>query len=283
MRSNRLKISGNFLKREFRSYFNIHATIYPYINPFKIFGKRINTLYHIILYLILFIPVNSSFAQRSEINEGVDQYHSEKFADAEVNFKKGKEIAPDRFEAHFNLGDAYYKQQRYDESLKEFYSSLELTDKPEMKAKAYHNIGNSLLKSQKYKESIEAYKNALRINPNDQETKYNISYALKQMEKQQNQQQQNQNKDQNKENQEQNKDQNQEQNDQKDQQQNDQNKPDQNEQAQQDNTQTQQQPKDQISKEEAERILQALKNNEQDIQKKIRKKTGVVVKREKDW
>jgi Ca-activated chloride channel homolog len=250
--------------------------------------------FHILLYLLslyifflfLTIPLH---AQRSEINEGVEQYNEQKFADAEVNFKKGKEKAPESFEAHFNLGDAYYKQQRYEESLKEFYSSLELAEEQDLRAKAYHNIGNSLLKSQKFKESIEAYKNALKINPNDQETKYNLSYALKQLEDQQNQQQnqqnQNQNQDENKDNQnqDQNKDKNQQQNDQKDQQQqNEQNKPDQNEQAQQDNTK-QQQPKDQISKEEAERILQALKNNEQDIQKKIRKKTGVAVKKEKDW
>ncbi|RPI72279.1 MAG: tetratricopeptide repeat protein, partial [Ignavibacteriales bacterium] len=173
---------------------------------------------------------------------------------------------------------------RYDESIKEFYSSLELTEDQELKARAYHNIGNSLLKSEKYKESIEAYKNALKINPDDQETKYNISYALQQIEKQENQQQnqQNQNQDQNKENEDQKKEQNQQDN--KNDQQNDQNGPDQqNEEAPQDNTQTQQQPKDQISKEEAERILQALKNNEQDIQKKIRKKTGTVIKKEKDW
>jgi len=237
-----------------------------------------------IMILFLLVIANPLYAQRSEINDGVDQYKEEKYSDAEVNFKKGKEKAPEKFEAHFNLGDAYYKQGRYDESLKEFYSSLELSENHELKAKAYHNIGNSLLKSQKIKESIEAYKNALKINPNDQETKYNLSYALNQLEKQQNQQQnQNQNQDQNKDqNQDQNKDKNQQQNDKNDQQQNEQNKPDQNEQTQQDNTKAQQK-QNQISKEEAERILQALKNNEQDIQKKIRKKTGVAVKREKDW
>ncbi len=234
-----------------------------------------------IIFTIISFPI---FAQRSEINDGVDQYHNQEFADAEVNFKKGKEKAPGSFEAHFNLGDAYYKQNRFDESIKEFYSSLELTENPELKAKSHHNIGNSLLKSEKYKESIEAYKNALKINPNDQETKYNLSYALDQLEKQQNQQNQNQDQDKNKDknqDQDKNKDQNQ-QNDKKDEQQNEQNKPDQNQQTQQDNTKAQQQ-KNQISKEEAERILQALKNNEQDIQKKLRKQTGTPIKKEKDW
>ncbi len=162
----------------------------------------------IIMIFFLLILTFQVYAQRSEINNGVDQYKSKKYADAEVNFMKGKEKDPQKFEAHFNLGDAYYKQGKYDESIKEFYSSLELTDNPELKAKTYHNIGNSLLKSQKLKECVEAYKNSLKINPNDQETKYNLSYALNQLEKQKNQQQQNQNnKDQNKDK---NKDQNQE-------------------------------------------------------------------------
>jgi tetratricopeptide (TPR) repeat protein len=237
--------------------------------------------YIIYLFVIISLPL---FAQRTEVNEGVDLYKEKKFADAEVNFKKGKEKAPENFEAHFNLGDAYYKQGRYEESLKEFYSSIELTEEPELKAKAYHNIGNSLLKSEKLKESIDAYKNALKINPYDQETKYNLSYALNQMDKNQNQQQQNQqNQDQN---QDQNKEQNQDQN--KDQQQNENNqqqnqdKPEQKEETQQDNTKQQPKPNE-ISKEEAERILQALKNNEQDIQKKIRKVKGIPIKKEKDW
>jgi Ca-activated chloride channel family protein len=237
------------------------------------------------IVLILFICSSYLFAQRSEVNEGVDLYKKDKFADAEVNFKKGIEKSPENFEARFNLGDAYYKQGRFDEANQEFHTSLELTDDPTLKAKVHHNIGNSLLKAQKIKESIDAYKNALKLNPNDMETKYNLSYALSMLDKQQNQQQQNnqnqQNQDQNKDkNQDQNKDQNQDQQNQNDRQQNDQNKPPQNEQAQQDQLKNKQ---DQISKEEAERILQALKNNEQDIQKKLRRKTGAVIKREKDW
>src|SRR5690606_13377004 len=104
------------------------------------------------------------------------------------------------------------------------------------------DVCSSDLKSQKYKESIEAYKNALKINPDDMETKYNISYALKQMEKQ-NQQQQNQqnqqNQDQKNDDQQQNQDQQQQQ-DNQDQKNDQQNKPDKNEQAKQDITQTQQ-------------------------------------------
>jgi tetratricopeptide (TPR) repeat protein len=206
---------------------------------------------------------------RGLVNDGVEKYNEQKFADAEVNFKKGTELDPENFEAQFNLGDAYYKQQRYDEAMKSFQSALALAKTDEQKAKIYHNVGNSLLKSQKIKESIGAYKEALKLNPNDQETKYNLSYALNMLNNQdQNQQQQN-------ENNEQEKDENEDQQNQNQQQQNQQQEQKENEQ--------QQQREQEITQQEAERILEALKENEKDLQKKLRKIRGQRVKTEKDW
>ncbi|MFO7445933.1 MAG: tetratricopeptide repeat protein [Ignavibacteriaceae bacterium] len=244
--------------------------------------------------VVIFIFFLGSFvnaqSMRSLINEGVDNYKDKKFADSEVNFKKGLEKTPESFEANFNLGDAYYKQERYDEALNSFQAALGQAQSKEHKAAVHHNIGNSLLKSQKIKESIEAYKKALKLNPDDSDTKYNLSYAMNLLNQQQNQQQQNkddQNKD-NKDNQDkqQNQDQNQDKNkqdkdkqDQQQQNQQDQQNP-KNEETKQDNLK---QKEEKLSKEEAERILQALKNNEKDLQKKLRKQKGVPVKTDKDW
>ena len=84
------------------------------------------------------------------------------------------------------MGDAIYKQGRYNESTAIFKALVneEISDKE--RANIYHNLGNSLLKEQKIKEAIESYKNALRTNPNDEDTRYNLVYAqqmLKQQEK----------------------------------------------------------------------------------------------------
>jgi Ca-activated chloride channel homolog len=240
----------------------------------------------LVLGFFLFEP-SITFAQtlRGLVNDGVKQYKDKNYSDAEVNFKKGIEKSPENFQAKFNLGDALFKQQRYDEAINSYQSALPMTQDNLEKAKVHYNIGNSLLKGQKVKESIEEYKKSLRLNPNDEEAKYNLSYALEllknQNQKQQNKQDKNknqdkdQNKDQNK-NQDQNKDQQQ-----KDQQQNQQDQK--NQESQQDNTKQQQQQPQKISKEEAERILQALKNNEKDLQKELRKIKGKKVKTDKDW
>ena len=223
---------------------------------------------------IIFILSAVTFAQskRSLNNDGVDLYSTKKYADAEVKFKKGLEKDPELFQGHFNLGDAFYKQGRYDEALQSYKNSLQFTDDKTNQAKVYHNIGNALMKQRKYQESVGAYANSLKKNPDDLDTKYNLSYALNMLK--QNQQQQ---KNKNDKNQDKNKDQQQNQD-----QQNNQDKKDQNKDKQQ-NQQHQQQPKNQISKEDAQRILEALKNNETDLQKKLRKVKGKPVLAEKDW
>jgi Ca-activated chloride channel family protein len=231
--------------------------------------------------LILFaVGSQESFSQslRGLVNDGVENYNEGNFSDAEVNFKKGVEKSPESFEAKFNLGDAFFKQERYDEAIKSYNSAFAFAKDDLEKARIHYNIGNSLLKAQKIKESIEEYKKSLKLNPTDQEAKYNLSYALELL-KNKDQQQQKNDKDQNKDkNQDQNKDQNKDP-DKKDEQNDQQNKKDQQKQEPQDKQQQQQK----ISKEEAERILEALKDSEKDLQKELRKIKGRRVKTDKDW
>ena len=231
--------------------------------------------------MITFFFTTFSIAQstRGLVNDGVDLYKEKKFADAEVNFKKGTEKSPESFEAKFNLGDAYYKQERYEDAMKSFQSALVNARNDQERAKIFHNVGNSLLKSQKIKESIGAYKEALKLNPDDQETKYNLSYALEMLKNSQNQQQQNQQNEQNKDQQQKQDQQNQDQQKQDQQQQNKQEQQNQDQQQQQ----SQQQKEQELTKQEAEKILNALKENEKDLQKQLRKIRGQRVKTEKDW
>ncbi len=249
-------------------------------------NDRLSSFLVIICLVTLFsgLQINAQ-STRSLVNDGVKLYNDQKFADAEVNFKKGTEITPNSFEAKFNLGDAYYKQQRYDEAMQSYQSAMTDAKNDLDKSKIYYNVGNSLLKSQKIKESIGAYKEALKLNPEDQQAKYNLSYALNQLKNQNQNQQQDQNKDQNKDQKDQNKDQQNQDNQNQDQQKKDQQQQDQQKQDQQkqDQQQSQEQKEQELTKKEAEKILNALKENEKDLQKQLRKVKGQRVKTEKDW
>lgn len=210
------------------------------------------------------------------------------FNEAAINYQKALQADKKSIEGKFNLADALYKQQQYEKAASMFQDIAGQAESKDLKSKAYHNLGNSLMKSQKYKESMEAYKQALKVNPDDMDTKYNYAYAKQMMQQQQQQQQQNQDKKDDKKDEKQEK-QEQQQQDQKQDDKKDQNKDQQQQQQNQDKKddkeQQQQQPKpdNKMSKEEAERMLKAVERDEKDIQEKLRKVPGAKVKVEKDW
>ncbi len=226
------------------------------------------------LFFLLLIVNPSVLAQggRKYVRQGNKKYENELYQESEILYRKSLDKDQSSYEANFNLGDALYKQEKYEDASRRF---SDLTDEKENKTdlgKIYHNLGNSLLKENRIEKSIEAYKNALRNNPNDPDTKHNLAYAMNLLQHQQSQQQQQQ-QDQN--NQEEQDEQNQDQNQQQNQEQEDQR------QEQMD----QEQRKNQISEEDANRILEALQQDEQKLLEELKKQKAQArrVTVLKDW
>jgi Ca-activated chloride channel family protein len=237
--------------------------------------KKLLPIATTILVLIL-LGTGTIIAQtvRSHVNEGNRVYEKGRYGDAEVEYKKALEKDGKSKEAQFNLGNSYYKQQRFEEALREYGNSSTGMKLPEERASGYYNAGNSLYRANKFQEAIEAYKQALRLNPNDEDTRYNLQMArekLKQQQQQKQDQKQNQKNEQKKQEQQQDQ-QNQQQQSQQQKQ----------EQAKQDQTQ-QVQKKNQMPKQEADRILDVLRNKEKEVQKNLHKREAIRVRVEKDW
>jgi len=230
-----------------------------------------NRVGRIILLCLIMVSSISMQAQsdRKVVRQGVKSYEEGDFSEAEVQFRKAGDINHESYEAQFNTGAALYGQEKYEETFKHYESLAEKTEDPESRASMWHNMGNSLLESQKYKESIDAYKNSLRLNPEDQDSKYNLAYAKQKLQEQeqqdQNQDKQDQDNQENQENQDQDKqDQDQDQDKQDQDQDQDQENQDQENQDQQDQENQEQQDQDQqpkpleISREDAQRMLDAI-------------------------
>jgi tetratricopeptide (TPR) repeat protein len=243
----------------------------------KIFArlKRFIPGFAAILFLVLCAasPVRSQ-SVHALVRDGNDAYEKGKYEDAEVGYKKALEKDSKSKEAHFDLGDAYYKEKRYDESAREYGNSASAMTDTREQAQSLYNIGNTLYQQNRYEDAAGAYRKSLRLNPKDDDTRYNLLMSQAKIKDQQNKKNKDDKKDKNK-NQDQKQNQNQKnQQDQQKQQQN---------QAQKDQTQPQIQKKDQMPKEEADRILDQMKNDEKTIQKNLRKREAVHVKVEKDW
>lgn len=205
--------------------------------------------------------------ERSRVRRGNRAYERLDYDRAEERYQQALELSDTCFEAKFNLGDALYKQQRYDEAEKIFTALAADSTRSDLdRAHSYYNLGNSLFQQKKYQEALAAFKRSLRLNPADLETKYNYAYTKKYIEdnqqggggnnnqnnqndqnQDQNQQGGGQNDQQNDKNQDQNQDQNQQGNDDqnKDQNQDNQNNDDQNKDNQDPNKDDQQNDQDQ--------------------------------------
>ncbi len=243
-------------------------------------------LYFIITCCIFFSSKLQSFSQSEKhyIRDGNKQFRnatidpkkvdSLKYKSAEQAYKNALDEKPDSYEATYNLGNAYYRQKKFKDAITQYKIAANKNMPKKEQAWNYHNMGNTLMQSGQLQECIESYKNALKNNPHDKETKYNLAYAQYMLKKQQQQQKKDQKNDKNKD---QDKDK-QDKQDKKDQQQN-QDKQDQ----QQD--QKQAQKKDQISKEDAQRMLEAMQNDEKKTQEKVKKQQVKTqrVRIEKDW
>ena len=223
----------------------------PLLKRVSLFGKRKAVA------VVLMMLAMSATAQtdRQYVRQGNKLFRNGDYPNAEVSYRKAIEKNPKNPQAVFNLGNALMAQKKDSAAVAQFESASKLETNPLRKAKAFHNMGVVCQSHKMYGEAIEAYKNALRLNPADNETRYNLVLCKHQQQKQQ-QNQQNQQGGNDDKKQDNKKDQQQKQDQQKD---------------QQDEKKQQEPPKPQMSKENAEQLLNAAIQNEKQTQDKLQK------------
>jgi len=218
-------------------------------------------------------------AEKKFVRQGNNNFRDNQFKEAEIEYRKALDKNPEMKAAEYNLGNTLYKQQQFDASVEKYTKLAESTTDKKALARYYYNLGNSLYESKKYTESINAYKNALSNDPGDMDAKHNLQMALsmlrqqEQLKNQQNNEQNNQNKPDNSNRfQQANNNQNKNQGD--DKQNNDLN-----------NSQNNIEKYGEISRDNAERILQALGNEEKNVMQKVQEQKDKVKKQpvDKDW
>jgi Ca-activated chloride channel family protein len=225
----------------------------PLIKRLSLFKRKSFALLAVISLSSFLLPLSThaQTADRQYIREGNKQFRLGQYDKAEVSYRKAVEKNPKNPQAAYNLGNALMAQKKDSAAVQQFEQSTRIETNPLRKAAAYHNMGVICQTHKMYDEAIEAYKNALRNNPNDDETRYNLVLCKHMKKKQDEKQKQNQD--------DQNKKDDQKKDDKKDQKQD----------KKEDKQQEQQKP--QMSKDNAEQLLNAAIQNEKMTQDKMKK------------
>ena len=276
---------------------------------------RRQLLFHIVVLIGLVAN-----GQRLEVeklnNSGIDKISAP--TKAEQLFRKASAIDTTYAEAPYNLGTTLYQENHIEEAFGHLKEAANRSSQPDLSHKAFHNIGNVYMQKEEYDNAIEAYKQALRNDPTDEETRYNLALAKKKKEEQEQQQEQNQDQNQDQDQQDQQENEENKENDQEDKEGDQEKEGDQGdskekekeseeekgdgsekeEQKKGEGDQKQEQgkrpedkqpqgnPKPQeLSKQQIENLLQALQNEENKVQEKMnaKKVQGRKLKVEKDW
>ncbi|WP_418508708.1 tetratricopeptide repeat protein [Corallibacter sp.] len=243
------------------------------------------------------------------VYQGNEKANSEDYIAAEMDYRKAISSQETNVAGAYNLGTSYYKKGNLDEALYRLTQAAKNATNKENKHKAYHNIGNILMQNKKCKEAVEAYKNALRNNPSDEETRYNLGLAKECAEQQEDQQDQNQDQNEDQENKDENKDQEDQKDKEGDNKEDNKDEGDQDKKDGEDQEDDKGEPKDdkqdqgkegdnekkeqqkpqqqpgQLSPQQIKNLLEAMNNQEEKVQEKINaeKQKGVKVQTDKDW
>lgn len=202
---------------------------------------------------------------------GNRSYEKGDFESAMRHYRDAEIEKPQDPKLHYNLANTLYQQERYEEAV-ERYNKAYYTENPKLQARTYYNQGNALYRAGKLAEAIQAYEKCLDVTPDDVDAKYNLEFVRKKLKEMMDQQMQQQGQQQQAGQEQTQQDQSQNQHQQQ--------------QAEVDSTQQPQmqpEPKEGMSREEAERILNALKDDEKELLQKQGRFRGRSRRVLKDW
>lgn len=162
------------------------------------------------IYMLLSMVSCTSVATAADdmdlLREGNEKYQEGDYVKADTLFRESLRQNSQNSQTNYNLGNALFRNKKYSEARDYYKASIKVDNSKKDNAAAWHNIGNSYMEEENPNaaEAIKAYKESLKLNPNDDETRYNLIYAQKlqkqqeqqQKQQKQNQQQQQQNQDQ---------------------------------------------------------------------------------------
>lgn len=138
---------------------------------------------HILIVLMSFGASGQNW--RDTLDMARSAYKKANYAEALEYYESAQKGAPENVDLSDEMAQSAYKARDFERAEKIYQQSANSKKTDLEKARNNHNLGNSRMKQKDYQGAIEAYKESLRKNPGDDETRYNLSEAIRQLKNQQ--------------------------------------------------------------------------------------------------
>ena len=141
-----------------------------------------NTIHYIIVTVAFLLAGATNAAAQTDrnlIRQGNRAFKTQKWAAAETQYRKAISKNQKNPQAIYNLGCALLMQQKDSLAMVQFGNAAQLENNLFRRSKSYHNMGVVMQNHREYAQAIEYYKMALRCNPQDNETRYNLALCKK--------------------------------------------------------------------------------------------------------
>lgn len=137
----------------------------------------------VLIFLLLFSS-SMSFAQdedawRDSLLVARKAYEKKNYSEALKYYESAQKIAPDDIDLSDEMAQSAYKARDFERAEKIYQQGSSTKMSKRERGDAMHNMGNAQMRQENYEGAIESYKEALRNNPNDEETRYNLSKAIR--------------------------------------------------------------------------------------------------------
>ena len=143
-----------------------------------------------LLFLFFMFCLTITYGQnwRDSLSAARNAYENKEYGDALQYYQSTQNLAPDSIDFSDEMAQSAYKAREFEKASDIYQQGVNRKKSIGEKADAYHNLGNSQMKKKDYQNAIESYKESLRQNPNDEQTRYNLSEAIRQLSNQQKEQ-----------------------------------------------------------------------------------------------
>ena len=141
------------------------------------------------------------------MHKGNKNFYQKNYDEASQLYSEASQQKAKDFGSHYNLGNAFYRKEMYEDAIAQYEKSLENAEHESQRVSALYNMGNAYFQQGNSKKAVDSYKKALKLDPNNDKILHNLRIAQKKEEKKQNQSENQSQKEQNqqdKDNQQQN-------------------------------------------------------------------------------